>query len=133
MSNFQKYARFHLIVVFTALMAVIALYLIPVTSPGYMAGFSLLSFLGFGEFYFQRAGKKPIADERDEQINHRSVLIAYTAFWVCFVAWGVLTTMKFSSEGSIPIGYVEPVVWVALCLVVTVRSLVVLALSRQDS
>ncbi|MCP4798823.1 MAG: DUF2178 domain-containing protein [bacterium] len=133
MSNFQKYARFHLIVVFAALMAVIALYLNPVTSPGYIAGFSILGLLGFGEFYYQRAGKKPIADERDEQINHRSVLIAYTVFWVCFVAWGVLTTMKFSSEGSIPLGYVEPVVWIALCLVVIVRSTVVLALSRQDS
>jgi hypothetical protein len=132
MSNFQRYARFHLIVAVTTLIVVLALLIIPATSQGYLAGFSLLSLLGFGEVYFQRPERKPIEDERDEQINRKALIWAYTVFWICFVGWGVMTTLVFSNKGSIPMDFVEPVVWVAWWLVTIVHSTVVLMLYGKD-
>ena len=132
MSNFQKYARFHIIVTLAAFLSALVLYLIPATSAGYLAGFSILSILGFGEIHFQNPKRKPIQDERDQQINHKAVIMAYTVFWVCFVGWGVLATMVFAQDGSLAVEYVEPVVWIAFGLVTFVRATSVLIQYGQD-
>ncbi len=127
MSTFQKYARFHLIVTLSAVAVALILFIIPATSASYLAGFSILSLLGFGEVYFQKPERKPIADERDEQINRKALTLAYAVFWICFVGWSVLVTLVFSNEGSIPMQYVAPVIWIAMSLVTLVHSTSVLA------
>jgi Predicted membrane protein (DUF2178) len=133
MSNLQKYASFHLIVAVAAILAALVLRLIPATSAAYLAGFSILGLLGLGEIHFQRSGFTPIEDERDQQINRKALMLAYSVFWVCFVGWSVLVTLVFSQEGSISTRYVEPVVWLAFCLVTLVHSTAVLVLYGKDA
>ncbi len=130
MSVFQKYARFQLIVTLITLVVVLTILLIPAISSKYLAGFSILSFLGLGESYFKRSGQSPIKDERDEQINHKALLLAYSVFWICFVTWGVTVTLLFSSSGSVPLVFVESVVLLSWCVVTVVYSSMVLVLYR---
>ena len=84
MTAAQKLACFNLSVV--VLTVVTVLILIPVLGPGAQGGFGFLGLLGFGPLFFRRRRNEVVEDERDRAIQRRSVLIAYTVFWLAFVA-----------------------------------------------
>ena len=133
MSEFRKYAVFHLAVV--GLTVIVFAVLFGVTQNGRIsqAAFATLSLLGFGQMYFQRRGRSPIYDERDAEINRRAATIGYAAFWVVFVLWSVFLSLRYGAAGTVPVVFIEPAVWVGVMLVVGVRAGVVLTLSRVPS
>ena len=53
---------------------------------GALGGFGLLGLLGLGPLFFRRKAGGVVVDERDQAIQRRSVLVAYTVFWLAFVA-----------------------------------------------
>jgi len=131
MTSLQRQAVFHLIVTTACLVAVIALLVITKRPLASLAGFALIALTGFRSFR-ERGSRRPLYDERDDQINRRAGVISYQVFWVCFVAWGVALTMAFQKRAAVPIEYIAPAVWVAMWLVVTVRAVAILALDRAS-
>jgi hypothetical protein len=129
MTAAQKLAWFNLTVV--VLTVVTVLILIPVLGPGAQGGFGLLGMLGFGPLFFRRKGGEVVEDERDWAIRRRSVLIAYTAFWLAFVAACVSLPAVYGWKGSVPVAVVQSSVWCGLILVVGVMSVATLVQYRR--
>ena len=65
-------------------------------------------------------------DERDRLIQGRSVLVAYSVFWLAFVASCVSLPVVYGWRGAVPVVAVQSSVWIAVMLVVDVTSLATL-------
>ena len=98
-----------------------------------LAGFAVLALSGVQGFVLSRRGIPTIQDERDEAIQRRAVAAGYSALWLLLIVWGVSTPLIFMNEGSVPLSYVAPVVWVGWWLVLTVRSVTALVLDTRGS
>lgn len=125
MSQTQKEAWFNLIVIVLCIGTVLALY--PFLGRGAAGGFGVLGFLGFGPLFFRRRGDRILADERDHFIQRRSTIFAYSVFWIAFVAASMLALKIYGGDGAVPVPIIMNAVWVALILVVGLRSLATLA------
>jgi hypothetical protein len=87
--------------------------------------------LGFGPLFFRRKGGEVVEDERDWAIRRRSVLIAYSVFWLAFVAACVSLPAVYGWKGSVPVAVVQSSVWCGLILVVGVMSVATLVQYRR--
>ena len=133
MSNFRKYAWFHLMVCAITAVAVIVLLSVTGNWQMSMAGFALLSLLGFGEMYFQNDARRPNEDERDEDNGRKALIVAHLVFWVCFVAWGTGISLRFSAEGLVPLQLVAPMVFIAWWFVTAIRATTALILDQRQN
>jgi len=133
MTEFRKYARFHLVVTTLAVVAVLVILVITGNMMASLSGFSVLALLGFRGLIPSLSRRLPIQDERDEAIQRRAVTAGYTALWLFLVAWGVAVPLAFANEGGVPLVYVAPVVWVGWWLVATVRPITILVLDSRGS
>ena len=84
MNAAQKHAWFNLAVIAATFLTVLAL--IPVLHLGALGSFGSLGLLGLGPLFFRRRRGGVVLDERDRFIQGRSVLVAYSVFWLAFVA-----------------------------------------------
>ena len=71
MSRMQKFAWFNLGVIVLTLLVVFSL--LPVIGYRAMGGLGFLGFIGFGPLFFRKSAGQVVADERDLQIQWRSV------------------------------------------------------------
>jgi len=133
MTEFRKYARFQLIVVALTAVAVLLLFAITRNVMASLAGFSMLALLGFRALISSHGRGWPIQDERDKAIQSRAFTAGYTALWLFLVTWGVSVSLAFANEGSVPLMYVAPVVWVGWWLMISVRSVTILVLDSRGS
>src|SRR5262245_37680240 len=88
MSALQKYAWFNLTVIVTTLIA--GLVLAPILGKGALGCFGILGLIGLGPFFLRSKDGHIVADERDLEIQRRSLVLAYSLFWVLFVLAAVL-------------------------------------------
>ncbi|MDG3004610.1 hypothetical protein [Paludisphaera mucosa] len=128
MSASQKHAWFNLTVVAATVVTVLAL--VPMLGPGAQGGFALLGLLGLGPIFFRRRAGVVVADERDLEIQRRSMLIAYVVFWLAFVIACVSLPAFYGWRGSVPVAVVQSSVWCAWILVVGVASIATLSMDR---
>ena len=87
--------------------------LTPFGGRGALGGFGLLGLLGLGPLFFRRKGGGVVLDERDQEISRRSLLVAYTVFWLVFVAACVSLPAFYGWGGSVPVFVVQSSVFVA--------------------
>jgi hypothetical protein len=118
----QKQAWFTLAVIGVTVVVVAAL--VPLMGRGAMGGFGILGLIGLGPLFYRRKGGRVLTDERDVMIQRRAVVIAYSAFWLIFVAAGVL--VPFVYPESVPSWLVGASVWGAFMLFMTVLSVATL-------
>ncbi len=125
MSATQKQAWYHLAVVTVTLVAVLAL--IPALGVHRaQGGLGFLGFLGLSPLFFRRRGTGIVVDERDAVIQKRSAVIAYSVFWLAFVAAGVGAPFRFGEHGCVPVRLVALGVWFGLMIVVGVGAIATL-------
>jgi hypothetical protein len=124
MTAVQKHAWFNLAVVVASVIVVLAL--TPFKGRGALGGFGLLGLLGLGPLFFRRKGGGVVLDERDQEISRRSLLVAYTVFWLVFVAACVSLPALYGWGGSVPVVVAQSSVFVAWMLVVGVSSVATL-------
>jgi hypothetical protein len=125
MSRLQKAAFFNLIIVVLALATVFGLY--PFLGRASAGGFGLLGFLGFGPLFFWKHGGEVVVDERDQIIAQRSTVIAYSIFWVAFVASSMIILSVYGADGTVPVSVIVSAVWLGLMLVVAIHAIATLA------
>ncbi len=124
MSRPQKHAWFNLAVIALTLAVVLLTY--PILGRGAFGGLGFLGLLGFGQFFYRKKHGEVVTDERDNLIQQRSMLAAYSVFWLVFVAAGTLTPLYYGYNGAVPAILVADSVWAALMLHVVTHSLVTL-------
>lgn len=127
MTAAQKHAWFTLAVVALSVLTVVAL--VPIL--GFrraMGGFGLLGMLGFGVVFYRKRPGQVMFDERDADIQRRSLIITAAVFWVIFVEVCVFLPWYYYGErGAVPVAVVQSSVWIAwiiVSLIYTVATLV---------
>ncbi len=123
MSQTQKYAWFNLTIVAVTVVTIGGL--APLIGYRAWGGLGFLGFLGLGPIFFRKWNSRVVADERDVVIQLRSMLFAYSAFWVAFVVAAVfLAPLWF--EDRVPTPVVQISVAVAWMLVTTMQAAAIL-------
>jgi hypothetical protein len=131
MCRTQKEALFNLVVVALALTTVLALY--PILGWGALGGFGVLGLLGFGPIFYWKHRGQVVADERDNFIRRRSTIIAYTIFWLAFIASTMLAWAVYGGDGAVPVPVVANAVWCSVILLVGTHAIATLVqYGRQD-
>jgi len=125
MTPAQKNAWFSLAVVATCLAVLAAL--VPMLGPVRAQGaFGIMGLLGFGWFFFRKPPGEVVADERDDQIRRRAMLIAHFVFWVVFLLAGVACPFLYGPTGAVPVLVVVYGLWLAFSLFLTVAAVATL-------
>ena len=125
MSMTPKHAWFNLVIVVLAAIAVATLSPILGIQRA-QAGFAVLGALGLNPFLFRGKPGTIVCDERDEVIRRRSVMIAYAAFWMVFVAACMSAPLFYGFTGAVPVWQVQMSVWWGMSVVVGVSSIAAL-------
>jgi hypothetical protein len=125
MSAMQKWAWFNLAVIALTLVAVLSL--LPFLGKGALGGFGFLGLIGFGPLFFRKKPGQVLTDERDQLIQRRSWVLAYSLFWVAFVlAAVVLSAVVYGQEGAVPVWVVQSSVFGGFMLVYALASIAIL-------
>jgi hypothetical protein len=135
MNRQQKIAWFTLIVVTLALgLSVIAFgigyFIFGAPARQAAAGFGfigIMGFIGFTPFIFKKNQDKVQADERDLAILRKANIIAYSVFWVLFVAGAMVPWFIVGPFGTITVNYLPWMVFGGMFVVMFVQSLVTLS------
>jgi hypothetical protein len=125
MSAMQKFAWFNLAVIALTLVAVVSL--LPFLGKGALGGFGFLGLIGLGPLFFRKRPGQVLTDERDQLIQRRSWVLAYSLFWVAFVlAAVVLSAVVYGQEGAVPVWVVQSSVFCGFMLVYALASVAIL-------
>ncbi len=131
MSAMQKFAWFNVAVIASTL-AVLSLF--PFLGKGALGGFGLLGLLGFGPLFFRKKPGQVLMDERDQIIQLRSWVLAYSLFWVIFVlAAALLSPLAYGQEGAVPVWVVQISVFCGFMLVHALASVAILVQYARGS
>lgn len=71
----------------------------------------MLGFIGFGPMLFRRHRGEVAADERDEFILRRAMLVAFRVFWFAFVASILLAIRVYGLHGAVPVPVIVNATW----------------------
>ncbi len=128
MNATEKFAWYTLgVIVLTALIVAV---LLPFAGRGAWGGSGLLGLLGLSPLLFRRRAGEVIQDERDASIWQRSLVVAYSVFWLVFVAACMSTAAVYGWDGSVPVTFVVWGVMGGMVVVQAVMSLTILAQYR---
>jgi hypothetical protein len=126
MTAVQKFAWFNLAVITLSIVAV--LILLPFLGRGAIGGFGLLGLIGFGPLFFRKKPGQVVTDERDQVIQRRSWVLAYSLFWVVFVLTAVvLSPVVYGQDGAVPVWVVQSSVFFGFMVVYALASIAILA------
>jgi hypothetical protein len=86
----------------------------------------IMGFIGLSPVLFRKDKAKVQADERDLAILRKATVIAYSIFWVLFVAAAMVPWFIIGPFGTIPVNYLPWMVFGGMFVVMFVQSLVIL-------
>ena len=125
MSAMQKFAWFNLVVIALTLLGVLSL--LPFLGKGALGCCGFLGFLPLGLLFFRKKPGQVLMDERDTLIQVRSLVLAYSLFWVAFVLAAVLLSpLVYGQEGAVPVWVVQTSVFFFFMLVHGLGSVAIL-------
>ncbi len=134
MNRSQKIARFNVIVILTALIlsgiAVSVLYFfVDLPIRGAFGGFGFMGItglMGLSPFLYKKERDKVSLDERDQLINYRAVLAAYSVFWLIFTAACMIPWWIIGPSGSISVNVLPIMLFGIGMTLMLVHSVVIL-------
>ena len=134
MNRFQKLARFNLIVILIALtLSVIAVsvfyFVVDLPIRRAFGGFGFMGItglMGLSPILYKKERGKVSFDERDQLINLRAVLAAYSVFWLVFTAACMIPWSIIGPSGSISVNVLPIMLFGIGITLMLVHSLVIL-------
>jgi hypothetical protein len=128
MSATQKFAWYTLGVILVTAVTVTLLF--PFLGRGAWGGLGFMGLLGLTPLFFLRRDGAVLQDERDVLIWQRSLVVAYSFFWLVFVIACMTAPAVYGWNGSVPVAFVVAGVWCGLIVVQAVMALAILAQYR---
>jgi hypothetical protein len=130
----QKIAWFNLIVIALALGLSVAAFGIgyfifgaPARQAAAGFGFiGIMGLLGLTPFVFRKDEGKVRFDERDLVINCKAAIVAYSVFWVLFVAAAMVPWFIKGPHGVITVNYLPSMVFGGMFVVTLIQAIVTL-------
>jgi hypothetical protein len=134
MNRMQKIAWFTLVVVSLALGLSVAVFgigyfIFGVSAHQAAAGFGfmgIMGLLGLTPVLFTKDKHKVQYDERDLAIQRKAGIVAYSIFWVLFVAAAMVPWFVIGPKGMITVDYLPWMVFGGWCTVSLLQSIVTL-------
>ena len=131
----QKIAWFNLIVIFLAIvLSVIAfsigyfIFGLPANRAAGGFGFiGIMGFCGLSPVLYRKDKNKAQFDERDTAIQRKAVIVAYSVFWLLFVAAAMIPWFIIGPNGTITTNYLPWMVFGGMCVVMLLQSIVTLS------
>jgi len=105
MSAMQKFAWFNLAVVLLSLSVVLSLLPI-VGAQRAQVGLVILGLFGLDPLFLRSKRGRTVFDERDTLIQRRSVIVAYTIFWLGLFAGSGLAALSYGLDGAVPVSVI---------------------------
>ena len=132
MNRLQKIAWYNLIIIATSCVlsgaAVGALATI-VGIPRALGGLGLMGIcglMGFSPILFREKRNQVGFDERDQLIQKKAMLIAYSTFWICFVSACMIPWSIIGPSGSISVNALPSIVLGGFIILMLVQSVAIL-------
>ncbi len=136
MNVLERQARFTLMVIIITVCLYLAIVACIGFHPAAMAAFGFTGLLGLTGLIGRKERKagKIIMDERDREISQKASIVAYSVFWLFFVACLMAPFFIYGPNAKITIGVGVPALFVGISgiMVYFVRSLVIVILYRRD-
>lgn len=134
MNRAQKIARFNVIVILTALslsgIAIGVTYFfvgLPIQRAFGGFGFmGIIGLMGLSPLLYKKERDKVSLDERDQLINYRAVLAAYSVFWLVFTAACMIPWWIIGPSGSISVNVLPIMLFGIGITLMLVHSVVIL-------
>jgi hypothetical protein len=134
MNRQQKIAWFTLIVVSLAIglsVAAFAIFHFVLGLPAHRAaaGFAFIGIMGFAgltPILFRKDKSKVQFDERDTAILRKAAVVAYSVFWVLFVAAAMVPWFIIGPNGTITVNYLPWMVFGGMFTVMLLQAIVTL-------
>jgi hypothetical protein len=134
MNKAQKIAWFNLVVFsFTLGLSVAAFgifyFVFGLPANRAAGGFGFMGIIGFAgltPILFWKDKNKVQCDERDLMIHRKATIVAYTSFWVLFVAAAMVPWFIIGPSGMIAVNYLPWMVFGGMCTVMLLQSIVIL-------
>jgi hypothetical protein len=133
MNKMQKAAWYQLAVIAIVLSTTAAIIAIlsykngkVIVQPDNYGVLGFLGLVGLANTIFRPKKGKVEFDERDASIQKRSLLLAYTTFWVVFIFGSMITWAIIGPKGHISVNVLPIMVGGAGILVITVQSIAIL-------
>lgn len=120
MCQTQKEALFTLVVLAVVIATVLLLY--PLLGRGALGGLGLLGLLGFTPLFYRKSRGQVVADERDNLIRIRSMILAYSVFWVVFVGSVMASFVVYGFDGAVPVTVIANAAWIGFMLFIGVQA-----------
>ena len=135
MNRHQKIAWFNLVVVSLALGLSVAAFCILYFIFGLPAhraagGFGFIGIMGFTgltPILFRKDKNKVQYDERDLIIHRKATIVAYSIFWILFVAGAMVPWFIVGPSGTITVNYLPWMIFGGMFFVALVESIVILS------
>lgn len=125
MTAMQKFAWFNLSVIAITLVVVGSLF--PLLGYRAMGGLGFLGLIGLTPWFFFRSSEKVLTDERDQLIQWRSWILAYSLFWLMLVLLAVVfSAIIYGQDGAVPVTVVQLSVAWCFMFVYAVASVAIL-------
>ncbi len=120
MAEFEKRAWWNLCVAVGAVVLFAALWIVTRNPAASTAAFSILALSGFPFFRL----RPPASDERDREIDRKSMLVAMSLFWVLMVicAVGMGFVLGWDTQVQVPVFAFSQVIWGGWIVILMAKS-----------
>jgi hypothetical protein len=118
MAEFEKRAWWNLCVAVGAVVLFAALWIVTRKLAASMGAFGILGLSGAPFFRL----RQPASDERDREIDRRSMLAAMSLFWILIVIGVVGTGAALGWDTLVPVWAFSAVIWGGWIVILTAKS-----------
>lgn len=132
MSGMEKLAWTEIAI--SSLASLLALAMIPWLGNGALGAFGLLGFLPCGMWFLRKRGTSVTTDERDHQNEQRAIFLGILAAWqLTFLTLMVLVLRAASLGSSIPVLWLNWLIWLQFAVCYFVKGCAFLAINRRQN
>jgi hypothetical protein len=120
MPEFEKRAWWNLCVVVGAVLLFAAIWIVTRKPNASMGAFGILGLSGMPFFQL----RQPASDERDREIDRKSMIAAMSLFWVLIVIGvvGMGFALGWDTQVQVPVWAFSGLIWGGWIIIVTVKS-----------
>jgi hypothetical protein len=128
----QKLAWFALGICIAIILTYLALWPVVGTSRA-LAAFALMSAWAFAGMFYRKQPGRVNFDERDRDIHASAVKVAAGSVYLYFIAYCLTMSHLRATAGTVPVGWLDVMIWFGALVLLGSWSIAVLLLYRKEA